>query len=126
MSKYAEIEREFKNEKMILESLTECGYKSFEVVTDGIVNGYNTTRTHFNGIVVRNVNGNMLADIAFERQPNGSFKVTVDDLDQKSFESRFFPTYSRNVAIQKIKSMGYQVVKDVRENGTIKILARRW
>ena len=131
MSHFSRIKTQFRNRDALIACLTEMG---FIVGTGTTIQGY---RGLINvDIATKNKEGN---EIGFVKNGDGSYDMVSDwwakggtkeqDLARALQEQagKIQQEYARRVVIEETKKEGFSVVRQVVEDdGTIRILVRRW
>ena len=131
MSEYHEVELEVNDEKSIVQSLEELGYKPVVTTEPVQLEGYlgDSRRQKANIVIPRHQVGGASNDIGFEKVGK-KYKMHISEYDigQRFFdEKEFKKLYSKNLVLNKLKKSKKFKKKSVNvdKNGKITIKLKR-
>lgn len=136
ISHLTRLKMKIKDHEMLIRCFKEMGY---QVREGGVINGF--LDDHSVDIAVTISSG---YDIGFVRDTDGTYNIVTDWWPDKSayedsfsnqlaenffkkLEQKVRQSYALNKTLEQLKYQGYNVIKkEQAEDGTIKLLARRW
>ena len=138
MSKYLIYEEiVFKDRRLLLAALADLGYSEVEQGEALPLYGYQGDERPERAEVVirRQFVGEASNDIGFARQPDGTSLAIISEYDQRS-RGRFGPydqawlgrltqAYAAHILTAQYRRKGWQVHRETREDGTLRLLVRR-
>ena len=134
MSHFSRIKTKFKDRSILISCLKELGYKVSE--SKELRGDQGIEKVEF---MVEMGSG---YNIGFVKDADGSYKIVADwwrvktkqadftkQLKEKfeAAEKKLRQTYALNITLEQFKKQGFKLIKQEHaEDGTIKLLARRW
>ncbi len=117
ISEFKEIEISFKDEPILIKTLKEIGYNPV-VHEKGIKmeNSYSKSKPTAHIVVPKGQFGGVYGDVGFERQADKSFKMYIDDTDERKFNiGQLRKTYGLNKLKKYVSSTAKYTISSQRE-----------
>ncbi len=127
MSRYCEVQTEFKNAEALVQALMETGnwginqIETHELPTNlyGYKGDVRSEQAHI--VIRRHFVGGASNDVGFRKMPDGTYKALISEFDQNKYNNAWIAKLKGNYAYHLIKKQqearGRRVVRERLSNG---------
>lgn len=132
MSHFSEYHASFSDEKTLIETLEEMGFKGMIEVHEWSQSLYgykgDVRAQKANIIIRRKFIGRASNDIGFEKMPDGTYRIWISDYDKNRFNDKWIEqlktAYTAKKIINKAKQKGFFALTKIGQNSTKVVLER--